>query len=210
MTRILIIDDHAVVGGGLKQFLGSVGGFVIAGEARTGKEGLALAGREPWDLLLLDIGLPDINGIEVLKQIKGEFPKLPVLVFSMYDEDDYAMAALQAGAIGYLPKDSAPEEILAAIRRASSGERYLSPTLSEKLLNGTVQSAKKLPHDSLSPREMNVMRLLGQGIPLTEIAEQLHLSPKTISTYRARVLEKLGLRHNVDITRYVLTHRLGQ
>lgn len=208
MIRILIVDDHAVVGGGLKQFLGSVGGFVVDGEARTGKEALAMIGREPWDLLLLDIGLPDVSGIEVLKHIKRDHPALPVLVFSMYAEDDYAMAALEAGATGYLPKDSAPDEILAAIRRASSGERYLSPMLADKLLSGTVPLAKKLPHDTLSPREFDVMRMLGQGVALTEIAEQLHLSPKTVSTYRARVLEKLGLRNNVDITRYVLTHRL--
>lgn len=210
MIRILIVDDHAVVAGGLKQFLGSVGGFVIAGEARTGKDGLAMIAREHWDLLLLDIGLPDLNGIELLKHIKRDHPALPVLVFSMYAEDDYAMAALEAGAVGYLPKDSAPDEILAAIRRASSGERYLSPMLAEKLLSGTVPLARKLPHDSLSPREFDVMRMLGQGVPLTEIAEQLHLSPKTVSTYRARVLEKLGLRNNVDITRYVLTHGLDQ
>jgi len=210
MIRILIVDDHAVVGGGLKQFLGSVGGFVIAGEARTATQGLAMLGQEHWDLLLLDIGLPDINGMEVLKQIKREYPELPVLVFSMYAEDDYAMTALEAGALGYLPKDSAPDEILAAIRRASSGERYLSPMLADKLLNGTAHIGKKLPHDSLSPRELKVMKMLGQGIPLTEIAENLHLSPKTISTYRARVLEKLGFHHNVYITRYVMTHRLGQ
>lgn len=210
MVRILIVDDHAVVGGGLKQFLGSVGGFVVDGEARTGKEGRAMIDRESWDLLLLDIGLPDINGIEFLKHIKRDHPALPVLVFSMYAEDDYAMTALEAGAVGYLPKDSAPDEILAAIRRASSGERYLSPMLAEKLLNGTVPLARKLPHDALSPREFKVMQMLGQGVALTEIAEQLHLSPKTVSTYRARVLEKLGLRHNVDITRYVLTHGLDQ
>ena len=210
MIRILIVDDHAIVGGGLKQFLGSVGNFVVAGEARTAKEGLAMIGREHWDLLLLDIGLPDVNGIEALKQIKLEHPELPVLVFSMYAEDDYAIKALEAGAVGFLPKDSAPDEILSAIRRASSGERYLSPMLTEKLLNGTTRIGRKLPHDSLSPRELKVMRMLGQGVPLTEIAEQLYLSPKTISTYRARVLEKLGLRHNVDIARYVLTHRLGQ
>lgn len=210
MIRILIVDDHAIVGGGLKQFLGSVGGFAIGGEARTGAEALAMIQDEHWDLLLLDIGLPDMNGIEVLKQVKRNCPKLPVLVFSMYAEDDYALAALEAGAVGYLPKDSDPDEILAAIRRASAGERYLSPMLAEKLLNGTVLSAKKFLHDTLSAREFEVMRMLSQGLSLTEIAERLHLSPKTVSTYRARVLEKLGLRHNADITRYVLKHKIGQ
>jgi len=151
-----------------------------------------------------------MNGIEVLKQVKRNCPQLPVLVFSMYAEDDYALAALDAGAVGYLPKDSAPDEILAAIRRASAGERYLSPMLAEKLLNGTVLSARKLLHDALSAREFEVMRMLSQGLSLTEIAECLHLSPKTVSTYRARVLEKLGLRHNADITRYVLKHKIAQ
>jgi len=208
MIRILIVDDHAIVGGGMKQFLGSVGGFEIGGQAHNGKEALALVAAEHWDLLLLDIGLPDMNGIEVLKQIKREHADLPVLVFSMYAEDDYAMSALEAGAIGYLPKDSAPDEILVAIRRASAGERYLSPMLADKLLSGTMLAARRLPHDALSARESEVMLMLGQGVALTEIAEKLHLSPKTVSTYRARILEKLGLRHNADITRYVLTHKL--
>lgn len=210
MTKILIIDDHAIVGGGLKQFLASVGGFEVAGQARTAREGLEMIQSAPWDLLLLDIGLPDMNGIEVLKLVKRDKPKLPVLVFSMYAEDDYAMAALEAGAVGYLPKDSVPEEILAAIRRASSGERYLSPMLADKLLSGSVGQARKLPHDALSARELDVMRMLSQGVALTEIADRLHLSPKTVSTYRARVLEKMGLANNNDITRYVLKHKLGQ
>ena len=210
MTRILIVDDHAIVGGGLKQFLGNVGGFEIAGQARTGAEALAMVNVGHWDLLLLDIGLPDMNGIEVLKYIKRDRPGLPVLVFSMYAEDDYAMAALEAGAIGYLPKDSAPEEILSAIRRASSGERYLSPALAEKLLCGSLSMTQKLPHDNLSNREYEVMQMLSRGMPLTEIAESLHLSPKTVSTYRARVLEKLGLTRNAEVTRYVLKHKVGQ
>jgi two-component system, NarL family, invasion response regulator UvrY len=210
MIRILIVDDHAIVGGGLKQFLGSVGGFEVGGEARTGAEALKRIKDEHWDLLLLDISLPDINGIEVLKQVRRNRPELPVLVFSMYAEDDYALAALEAGAVGFLPKDSVPEEILVAIRRASLGERYLSPSLAEKLISGSTHAAPKLPHDVLSARELDVMQMLSQGLSLTEIGERLHLSPKTISTYRARVLEKLGLRHNADITRYALKHKLCQ
>ena len=135
MIRILIVDDHAVVGGGLKQFLAAVGDFEVAGEARTGREALEMTSAQHWDLLLLDIGLPDLDGIEVLRRIKRDQPEMPVLIFSMYAEDEYAIPALEAGAAGYLPKDSAPEEILAAIRRASAGERYLSPELAEKLLS---------------------------------------------------------------------------
>lgn len=208
MIRILIVDDHAVVGGGLKQFLADIGGFEVAGEARTGQEALRMVKSRPWDLLLLDIGLPDLDGIEVLKRVKRDHPGLPVLIFSMYAEDEYAMTALEAGAAGYLPKDSLPEEILAAIRRASGGERYLSPQLSEKLLSGSTTVSRKLPHDRLSVREFDVLLMLSRGLPLTEIAERLHLSPKTITTYRARVLEKLDLKHNTDITRYVLKHKL--
>jgi DNA-binding NarL/FixJ family response regulator len=208
MIRILIADDHAVVGGGLKQFLSDVGGFEIAGEARTGQQALDMARAQHWDLLLLDIGLPDLDGIEVLKRIKRDQPDLPVLIFSMYSEDEYAVAALDAGSAGYLPKDSAPEEVLAAIRRASAGGRYLSPELSEKLLSGSLSNCRKLPHERLSRREFDVMMMLSRGVPLTDIAEHLHLSPKTISTYRTRVLEKLELKHNTEITRYVLKHKL--
>ena len=210
MIRILIVDDHAIVGGGLKQFLNNIGEFEVAGQASSGMEALSMLKIKRWDLLMLDIGLPDINGLEVLRRVKRDQPELPVLVFSMYSEDEYAMMALDAGAIGYLQKDSNPEEILVAIRRASSGRRYLSPMLADKLLSGKMSLPKKQPHDSLSVREFDVMQMLSQGVTITEIAERLFLSPKTVSTYRARVMEKLDLRHNADITRYVLENKLGQ
>jgi DNA-binding NarL/FixJ family response regulator len=210
MLKILIADDHAVVRGGLRQFLADAPDCRIDGEACTGGEALALIESEHWDLLLLDIRLPDINGLEVLKRVKQKKPALPVLIFSMFAEDDYAMAALEAGAAGYLPKDSEPEEILAAIRRAGRGERYLSPQLAEKLLAGTTSAGRKLPHDSLSEREFAVMRLISRGLALTAIAEELHLSPKTVSTYRTRIMEKLNLLNNADLTRYVIEHKLDQ
>jgi DNA-binding NarL/FixJ family response regulator len=210
MVKILIADDHAVVRGGLRQFLAEAPDCRIAGEAGSGREALAMIEAEPWDLLLLDIGLPDIDGIEVLKRIKRVKPALPVLIFSMFAEDDYAMAALDAGAAGFLPKDSAPDEILGAIRRAGRGERYLSPQLAEKLLAGTTGAAKKAPHDALSARELAVMRLLSRGMALTAIAKSLSLSPKTVSTYRSRILDKLGLHNNAELTRYVIDHKLGE
>ena len=209
MLKILIADDHAVVRGGLRQFLDGAADCRVAGEAGTGREALAMVKAENWDLLLLDIGLPDINGIEVLKMVKRERPELPVLMFSMYAEDDYAMAALEAGAAGFLPKDSAPVDILEAIRRAGRGERYLSARLADKLLAGTVPGSKKAPHDLLSARELTVMRLLSRGMSLTAIGETLHLSPKTVSTYRARLLDKLQLPNNAELTRYVIEHKLG-
>jgi two-component system invasion response regulator UvrY len=208
MLKILIADDHAVVRGGLRQFLADVPDCRIAGEAGTGMETLALIKAEDWDLLLLDIGLPDLNGIEVLKRVKQAKPALPVLIFSMFAEDDYAMAALEAGATGYLPKDSPPMEILAAILRAGRGERYLSPAFTEKLLAGTTHAGLKQPHDALSQREFEVMRLLSRGMPLTAIGETLFLSPKTVSTYRARILEKLSLHSNAELARYVIEHKL--
>lgn len=208
MLKILIADDHAVVRGGLRQFLANVADCCIAGEAQTGRQALELVESQHWDLLLLDIGLPDVNGLEVLKRVKHAKPELPVLIFSMFAEDDYALAALEAGAIGYLPKDSAPEEILEAIRRAGRGERYLSPPLAEKLVAGTVSGGSKQPHDVLSEREFEVMRRLSRGMALTAIAESLHLSPKTVSTYRTRILEKLHLHSNAELTRYVIERKL--
>ena len=210
MLKILIADDHAVVRCGLRQFLAHEADCRIAGEASSGGEALARVEGEDWDLLLLDIGLPDVNGLEVLKRVKRIKPALPVLIFSMYAEDEYAMAALDAGAAGYLAKDSYPEEILAAIRRAGRGERYLSPQLAEKLISGTAGAGRKQLHDALSAREFAVMRLLSRGLALTAIADTLHLSPKTVSTYRARLLEKLDLPGNADLVRYVIEHKLDQ
>ncbi len=206
--KLLIVDDHAVVRGGLRQFLANDADYSVIGEAGTGQEALELIKSEHWDLLLLDIGLADINGLEVLKRIKHDQPALPVLIFSMFSEDDYALPALDAGAHGYLPKDSAPEEILEAIRRASRDEHYLSPKLTEKLIAGSVEGGHSQPHDRLSKREFSVMRLLSRGMALTAIAKTLCLSPKTVSTYRARILEKLGMDNNAELTRYVIERKL--
>lgn len=208
MVRILIADDHAVVRGGLRQFLAETPDLKISGEAASGREALTLVRREAWDLVLLDITLPDVNGLEVLKRIKREKPELPVIVFSMFSEDEYASTALDAGASGYLAKESPPEEILEAIRRVTKGGRYVSPALAEKLLSGTLGPARRARHDKLSAREREVLLMLSRGTPLTEIGSRLHLSVKTVSTYRARILEKLDLKTNADLTRYVIEHKL--
>lgn len=202
------MDDHAVVRSGLRQFLAGIGDITTIAEAGNGQEALGLALDRDWDLVLLDLWLPDLSGLEVLKRIKRAKPALPVLIFSMHAEDDYAMAALEAGAAGFLSKDSPPEEILGAIRRASQGSKYLSPHLAEKLLSGSAAASKRLPHESLSAREAEVMLLLSRGVLLTQIAESLHLSPKTISTYRSRILEKLHVESNAELTRYVVKHKL--
>lgn len=207
--KILIADDHAVVRGGLKQFLAAVDDIDLVAEATTGAETIAMVSKSEWDAVLLDITLPDLNGLEVLKRIKRERPNLPVLIFSMFSEDDFAVPAFDAGASGYLNKDSPASQILMAIQAVVKGGRYVSPALAERLLAGTVSTGKRLPHETLSRREMEVLLSLSKGVSLTHIGEQLHLSVKTVSTYRGRVLEKLNVQSNAELTRYVLEHKLG-
>ena len=209
MVDIVVVDDHAVVRSGLKQFLASTDDLQIVAEAATAEELFLLLDRQACDVLLLDISLPDLNGLEVLKRIKREKPGLPVLIFSMFSEDEFAMPALNDGASGYLGKDSAPAQILAALRTVAAGNHYISPRLAEKLLAGTASLGKKLPHETLSPREMDVLLLLSRGMALKKIADQMDLSVKTVSTYRSRLLEKLGLHSNAEIARYVLEKKLG-
>lgn len=209
MVDIVVVDDHAVVRSGLKQFLASTDDLQIVAEAATAEELFLLLDRQACDVLLLDISLPDLNGLEVLKRIKREKPGLPVLIFSMFSEDEFAMPALNDGASGYLGKDSAPAQILAALRTVAAGNHYISPRLAERLLAGTASLGKKLPHETLSPREMDVLLLLSRGMALKKIADQMDLSVKTVSTYRSRLLEKLGLHSNAEIARYVLEKKLG-
>lgn len=203
------MDDHAVVRGGLRQFLANTDDLEIAAEAETGFDALALIPGGEWDLVLLDMSLPDLNGLEVLKRIKRMRPNLPVLVFSMFSEAEFAVPALDAGASGYLNKDSPPYQILAAIRTVVDGARYLSPSLAEQLLSGGTSSGPKALHETLSRREMEVLLLLSKGMALTQIGDSIHVSVKTVSTYRARILEKFGMRSNAELTRYVLQHKLG-
>ena len=209
MIRILIVDDHAVVRSGIRQFLADTGDIEVVAEADSGEKGLELALQGSFDAVVLDITLPDINGLEVLRRIRRKKPALPVLIFSMLAEDDFALPAVNAGASGYLSKDSPPEQILQAIRTVAGGGRYVSPMLAEKLLAGTVNTVHKAPHDTLSWREMEVLLMLSRGVPLTNIGKHLHLSVKTASTYRARILKKLGVDSNAGLTRYVLEHKLG-
>lgn len=209
MQKILIADDHAVVRGGVRKFLEATKQVGLVEEAATGEEALAQVRKAAWDVVLLDISLPDIDGMEVLKRMKRERPDMPVLIFSMHPEDDLAIPAFTAGASGYLNKDSPPEQILLAIQTVAAGATYASPALTRRLLAGTVSAGKRQAHESLSRREMEVMLLLSQGIPLTKIGEQLFLSVKTVSTYRGRVLEKLKVSSNAELTRYVLEHKLG-
>lgn len=209
MATVLIVDDHAVVRCGLRQFLADTEDLAITAEAASGQEAIALVQTGEWSLVLLDIALPDLSGLEVLKQIKRLRPNLPVLIFSMFSEDEFAMPSLEAGASGYLNKDSPPNQILTAIRTAVTGARYLSPTLAEKLLAGVAPTGRKMAHEALSRREAEVLLMLSKGTSLTKIGKMLQVSVKTVSTYRTRIVEKLGLQSNAELTRCVIEHRLG-
>lgn len=209
MKRVLIVDDHAVVRCGLRQFLAVTEDLKIAGEAATGMEALAIVNAAKWDLVLLDMALPDLNGIEVLKRIKDRQPNLPVLILSVYPESEFAIPALDAGASGYLNKDSPPHQILTAIRAVIGGARYFSPALTEKLLVGVASPGHRAAHESLSRREMEVLLLLSKGVPLTKIGLILSVSVKTVSTFRARILTKIGVQSNAELTLYVMEQKLG-
>lgn len=208
MIQVLITDDHAIVRRGLRQILTDTKDIVVAGEAETGSQAVKLARREAFDVLLLDISLPDRNGIEVLKQIRKEQPKLAVLMLSMHAEHEFAVRALKAGACGYLTKKSAPAQLITAIRTVAAGKKYVTPALGEVLAHALSGDSERPPHQALSDREFQTLRLIASGKTLSEISGEMHLSPKTISVYRARLLQKLMLKNNSEITRYALKNRL--
>lgn len=204
MTRILIVDDHAIVRRGLRELLSDEFRGAAFGEAATAQQALEQVWKKEWDVALLDITLPGRSGLDLLKEIKAARPKLPVLILSVHPEDQFAVRVLKAGAGGYLTKESAPEELVNAVRKILAGGQYVSPTLAEKLALGLRRDSTRAPHETLSDREYEVMCCIASGKTVTEIAGELSLSPKTISTYRARVLEKLGLKNNSEIIRYAI------
>jgi DNA-binding NarL/FixJ family response regulator len=188
--KVLLVDDHAIVRVGLKQVLADYGG-VETGDAASGAEAMEKLAAEEWDLVILDIRLPDRSGLDVLKDIRARYPSLRVIVLTMYPEEQYAVRAMRAGASGYLAKDSVPEELLDAVSRVAEGRRYVTPSLAEKL--AWAVSGKLPGHEALSDRELEVLRLLGSGKRVTEIAQHLGLSVKTVSTHRAHILTKMQL-----------------
>ncbi len=207
MIKILIADDHPIVRSGLKQMLIKEPGLVVEGEAENARELIALVRKRAWDIVVLDINLPDRSGMDVLIQLKKEFPKLPVLILSVHPEEQYAVRALKSGAAGCLSKHSAPVELVKAIRKAVSGGRYVSASLAERLALD-LQSGEKPLHETLSPREFAVMCMIASGKRINEIAEKLYVSPRTVTTYRARILEKMGMSTNADLTHYVIKNKL--
>ncbi len=206
--KILICDDHQIVRDGLKQILHQLGASTIIGEARDGNEAIALLKCEQFDILLLDISLPGMTGMEVLQVAKTKWPSLNVLMLSMMPQEQYAILALKLGASGYLTKDTASEELLLAIRKVSEGGKYISHTLAENLALHFSKDASRKKHELLSGREFEIMVKLANGKSLQEIGSELFISDKTVSTYRSRVMEKMELTKNTDLTRYCLEHNL--
>jgi two-component system invasion response regulator UvrY len=207
MVKLLVADDHPIIRKGLLQIIQSEGRFE-ATEVKSGEEVLCKLAEHPFDMLLLDINLPGINGVEVLKRVKQSHPQMPVLMLSIYPEDQYAVRTLKAGASGYLSKESAPEELINAIRKILNGEKYISQNVANQMAFQLDTTQKKQEHDQLSDRELDVMCRIAKGHALTRIADEMNLSVKTISTYRARVLEKMNFEKNAEMTAYAIKHNL--
>jgi len=208
MIRILVADDHTVVREGIKQILAGREDIVVEDEAANGQEVLTKVARKEYDLILLDISMPGRSGLEVLEEIKVVQPKLPVLILSMHPEEQYAVRMLRAGAAGYLTKGSAPQELISAIQKVSKGGKYVTLSLAEKLAFELDARAEKPRHERLSNREYQVMLMLASGQSVSEVAEELCLSAKTISTYRNRILEKMDMKKNAELTLYAVKNNL--
>ena len=206
--KVLIADDHPVVRHGLKQILSADPAFVVVGEAKNGHEALELARKLDWDVAILDYSMPGRSGLDLLIEIKREFPQRPVLVLSMHPEELHARRVLKAGGAGYMNKESAGEELAAALRKVVSGGKYVSASFAEKLAVELAPDSQKPPHETLSDREYRVMWLLASGKPVNRIGKEMFLSPSTISTYRIRILRKLGLGTNAELVHYAVKHQL--
>lgn len=208
MIEVLVVDDHAIVREGLKQILSHTSDIVAADDASNGREVLDKISQKDYDVLLLDISMPGKDGLDILKDLKRIKPRLNVLVLTAHPEEQYAVRVLKAGAAGYMTKGCAGEELANAIRKVSTGRKYISPTLAEKLAYDLTGDLEKTPHERLSDREYQVMRLIASGKTVTAVAGELFLSVKTISTYRTRILQKMDMKTNADLTHYAYDNRL--
>jgi DNA-binding NarL/FixJ family response regulator len=208
MIKVLIADDHPIVRQGLRQILSDTADMAVSGEAVDGQTTLDQVRVGGWDVLVLDITMPDRSGFDILKEVKYEQPHLPVLVLSIHAEDQYAVRVLKAGAAGYLTKENAPDELVKAIRQVMAGGKYISPALAETLAFNLDETSHHRRHEALSDREFQVMQLMADGKTLADIAETLSLSAKTVSTYRTRLLEKMDFKTNADIIRYAIENEL--
>ncbi len=208
MITVLIADDHDIVREGLRQIVSETPDITVGGEARTGAEALSRAREREWDVIVLDLNLPDRPGLDVLAQLRQSHPKVPVLILSMHREVSYATRALQAGAMGYVGKESAREFLVNAIRRLAAGQRFISPELAESLAFELMDGSSKKKHEHLSDREFQVLGMIARGKPPRAIAAELNVSVKTVGTHRARLLQKMGLRNNAEVVQYAIEHRL--
>lgn len=208
MIKLLIADDHPIVREGLKQIIRNAPDIIISGEANDGIEVLSKIKKENYDVILLDISMPRKNGIEILNEIRKEKIKSRILILSIHPEEQYAMRALKAGAYGYLTKDSVPNELISAIRKVSMGEKYISLSLAEKLVDNLRVGLDKTPHEVLSNREYQVMLLLASGKSMQGIAKELFLSVKTVSTYKTRILKKMKMKNTFEIIYYAIKNKL--
>lgn len=209
MIEILLADDHAIIRDGLRQIIADTDDLSVAGEAVNGSEVLARVRERNWDVLVLDISMPGKNGLELIKQIKIERPKLPILILSMHDEEQYALRALRAGAAGYLTKDSDARQLLTVIRKIAAGGVYLSPAMAERMARELMPATEVLPHTLLSDREYQIFELIVHGNTLTHIAERLCLSIKTVSTHKSNILQKMNMTNQAELIRYAIRHGLA-
>ncbi len=208
MTRILLVDDHPVVRQGIKQVLSDAFHPALMGEASNAEEGMAEIKSTDWDVLVLDLSLPGTSGLDLLKDLRRERPTLPVLVLSMYSPDQFARRAMNAGASGYLTKDSNPNELVKAVGEVIAGRRYLNPAVIGEMVSPLQQESGQRPHEALSDREYQVLRMIASGLTVSQVATRLTLSVKTVSTYRARVLEKMNMKTTAELMHYGIQHGL--
>lgn len=209
-VRIVLADDHAIVREGLKRLVGDVADFEVAGEAADGTEVMRIVRATDFDVLVLDLSMPGRSGMELIKLVKAEKPRLRILVLSMHQEMQYAVRAIKSGASGYLTKESAPAQLEQAIRKIAAGGAYISAEVAEQLALGAMPGADALPHESLSDREFEVFRLLVSGEAVSDIAAKLNLSVKTVSTHKSNLMQKLGLANQTELVRYALKHGLAE
>ena len=208
MIDVLVIDDHALIRKGMKQILDDTSDIRVTGEAESGMQAIKMVRENKYDMALLDITLPDKYGIDVLRQLKLQCPSLPVLILSMHPDEQYAMRSIRAGAAGYMNKQSAPSQLVTAIRQVASGRKYISGELAEQLANEMTNDKQEVTHQILSNREYQTLCLMAAGKSLSEMADIMSLSAKTVSVYRARMLEKMKLKNNAEAVRYAIDHHL--
>lgn len=208
MIRVLLADDHAIVRAGLREVLTDTGDIEVAGEATNGQEVLALIRGRDFDVAVLDMSMPGRSGLDLIKLVRAEKPKLRILILSMHSEQQYAVRAVKAGASGYLTKDSAADELVAAIRRIAAGGAYVSPETAERLVLDSSPGAETAPHTLLSDREFQVLQMIAGGKSITEIAQQLSISVKTVSTHKTRLMEKMGITNQAELIRYALENNI--